>query len=207
MIQERLVILLGGLAVVAAAARSWWLSGEARAIAESWLHAHHYKVRKLDHGGLSFFRFPTQFFRNDDAAYRFRAVVEDKQLGGTGIVWLRVWTDRRGLIEREPDVSWERLPSPLADTPAQPEEKWEQAQRALLRRIARGTSSFSAPRREAPDDMPFDELIEHLLAMQNRGLIACSTPVKSRRPGARYDMIEFVDLTDAGRAYLDSIPG
>lgn len=175
-------------------------------IAESWLREHQYKVLTLGHGGLSFFRFSPRFFRNDDAAFLFRAVVEDKQLGGTGIVWLRVWTDRLGLIAREPDISWERRPVPLDATPAQPEERWEQAQRALLRRIARGTTSFSAPRHEAPDAMPFDELIEHLLAMQNRGLIACSTPVTSRRPGARYDMVEIVELTDAGRAYLESIP-
>ncbi len=54
--------------------------------------------------------------------------------------------------------------------------------------------------------MPFDEMIEHLLAMQKRGLIACSIPITSHRPEARNDKIGFVELTDAGRGYLDSIP-
>lgn len=206
MIPQRVLILIGGLVVVGAAARAWWRYGEARWIAESWLREHHYKVLTLRLGWFSFVRFTPRFFRNDDSAFAFRAFVEDKQLGGAGIVWLKVWTDRLGLIAREPDISWERRPVPLDVTPAQPEEQWEQAQRALLRRIARGTSSFTAPRHQAPDAMPFDELVEHLLAMQNRGLIACSTPVASRRQDTRYDMIEFVELTDAGRAYLDSIP-
>jgi hypothetical protein len=206
MIPQRLLIVIAVLVVIGVVARSWWKYGEARLIAESWLREHHYRVLKLGLGGFSFFRFAPRLFRNDDSAFAFRAFVEDKQLGGAGIVWLRVWTDRLGMIEREPEISWERRPIPLEIAPAQPEEQWEQAQRVLLRHIARGTTSFTAPRREAPDAMPFDELIEHLLAMQNRGLIACSAPVESRKPGARYELIEFVELTDAGRAYLDSIP-
>lgn len=53
--------------------------------------------------------------------------------------------------------------------------------------------------------MPFDEIVEHLLAMQKRGLTARSIRVKSLKPGALYDRIEFVEMTDAGRGCLDSI--
>ena len=206
MIPPRLLVIIGILVLLGTISRTWWMHAEARAIAESWLREHKYRVLRLRLGWFTLFRFTPQLFRNGDRAHHFRAVVEDKELGGTGIVWLRVWTDRLGLLAREPDISWERRPVPVDGTPASPEEVWEQAQRALLRRIARGANSFAAPRRESPDGMPFDEMIEHLLAMQQRGLIACSIPVTSHRPGARYDKIEFVELTDAGRGYLDSIP-
>jgi hypothetical protein len=206
MISPRLLVIIGVVVLLGTIARAWWMHDEARAIAEAWLREHKYRVLSLRAGWFGFVRFTPSLFRDSDRSHLFRAVVEDKQLGGTGIVWLRVWTDRLGLLARDPDVSWERRPLSVDGIPPSPEERWEQAQRALLRRIARGANSFTAPRRESPDGMPFDELVEHLLAMQKRGLIACSTPVKSHRPGARYQQIEFVELTDAGRGYLDSIP-
>lgn len=148
MIQPRLLVIIAIVALLGTIARTWWMHAEARAIAESWLREYKYCVLRLRLGWFAFFRFTPTLFRNSDRAHLFRAVVEDTQLGGTGIVWLRVWTDRLGLLAREPDVSWERRPVPVDGTPASPEERWEQIQRALLRRFERGANSFVAPRRE-----------------------------------------------------------
>ncbi len=200
---QRLAILFVALVMLAAIGRSWWLYMEARAIAESWLREHKYRVRSLKVGLFPLFRFPARFFRNEERSTPFRAVVDDQQLGGTGVVWLRVWTDRLGLIAREPDVSWERRPVKVDPGDVPPEEKWELVQRALLKRVAHGETSFAAPRHPKADEMPFDEVVEHLLAMQKRGLIACSLPRASRQPGSRYDFIEFVEITDTGRAYFE----
>ena len=78
----------------------------------------------------------------------------------------------------------------------------EVAQRALLKRIARGETSFAAPRRSADGGEAFDMLVEHLMAMQTRGLITASVPRAARTPGSMYELVDSVELTEAGRAYL-----
>ena len=203
--QLRIVIVVGGLAILASIARSWWLHARAKAIAEIWLEREKYKVQSLKVGLFSFVMFSPKFFRNDNHSIAFRAVVEDRKLGGTGVVWLRVWTDRLGLIDSEPDIRWEKRPIRTDPNDLPPDEQWEMAQRALLKRVSRGETSFAAPKRPHDGEMPFDELVEHLMAMQKRGLVACSIPRPARTPGSRYDYIEFVELTDEGRGYLDAI--
>lgn len=195
-----LLVLFGIIGI----GRAAWLHAEARGIAESWLMRNHYKVHRLTVGLFTFMRFAPRFFRNADSAHTFRAEVTDLSLGGTGIMWLRVWTDRIGLATREPDISWEVMPradvaTPQAQLPLG--EQWRVAQHALLERIAAGESSFVAPRGEAAA-AAFDEQVEHLLAMQRRGLITCDPPLQARTAGALYDAISNVALTDTGRSYL-----
>lgn len=45
-------------------------------------------------------------------------------------------------------------------------------------------------------------LVEHLMAMQTRGMITASVPRTARTPGAMYELVDTVELTEAGRAYL-----
>ena len=89
-----------------------WRHARARDIAERWLAQHRYRVRSLR---LSYWDAPMRFrvtpFRNNDWAVDFRAEVDDMRLGGTGKVRLRVWTDWLGMIDREPEVSWDRMPT------------------------------------------------------------------------------------------------
>ena len=197
-------IALGLLLCAASIGYSVWMQHEARDIAETWLMQNRFRVHSLKVGWFSFMRFRPQWFRNNDRAHEFRAVVTDMSLGGTGVMWLRVWTDRAGLIMREPEISWERMPerAPGAGASDRPlDDQWRSAQHALLARIAAGETSFVTSRGDAAA-AAFDEQVEHLLAMQKRGLITCDAPLPSRAPGALYDAISNVQLTDTGRSYL-----
>jgi hypothetical protein len=202
--QSPSVIALFVLVLAIAIGRSVWLHAEARAIAESWLMRNRFKVHSLKAGWFTFMRFSPSWNRNSDSSHEFRAVVSDQTFGGAGVVWLRVWTDRTGLVNREPDISWERMPQVGPSTPAAErslDEQWKLAQRALLERVAGGETSFVASRGDAAA-AAFDEQVEHLLAMRNRGLITCDTPLRSRAAGALYDAVANVQLTDTGRSYL-----
>ncbi len=200
---DRLLVIFFALAILGAFWRSWWLHNEARGIAEEWLREHKYKVISVKVGFFGGLRFGVRFFRRTDNITHFRCVVEDAQLGGRGVLWLRVLTDRLGLLLRDPEMRWEiepHNPDPLSFVPV--EDKLETAQRDLLRRIAHGETRFSAPRYPREGEEPFDALVEHLKAMQVRGFIAISTPQRSRVPGSTYELVEFAELTEEGRAYL-----
>src|SRR6476661_5289420 len=72
----------------------------------------------------------------------FRAVVEDRSFGGTGIVWFRVWPGLAGKMGEELEVNWEKMPArATADEPPL-EEGWWTGQLELLRRIKRGETTF-----------------------------------------------------------------
>ena len=202
---QRAAVVFGGLAILASIAHSWHRYGKARSVAEAWLEREKYKVRSLKLGLFPFLIFSPRLFRSEERSFAFRAVVEDRMLGGTGVVWLRVWVERMGLILHDPDVRWEKRPLKTHANDLPPEEQWEMAQRGLLKRVARGETSFAAPRYPRDGEMPFDELVAHLLAMQKRGLVACSIPRPATTPGAHYEQLEFVELTDEGRGYLDTI--
>ncbi len=200
---ERLAVIISVLVALGTMWRTWWLQNEAHGIAEEWLRDHKYKPISVKTGFFGSLRFGVRFFRRTDSVTYFRCVVEDAQLGGRGVLWLRVWTDRLGLLAREPEMKWEIQPHNadlLAFVPV--EDRLEVAQRALLKRIARGETRFAAPRHPRDDEAPFDTLVEHLKAMQVRKLIAISTPQRARTPGAMYELVEFVELTEEGRAYL-----
>ncbi len=200
-----LYIFIFAVAMGAGIWRERWLHNAARSIAEAWLREHGYKVVSIRTSWFGTFRFAPKLFRNTERTAQFRCEVEDTQLGGTGVVWLRVWTDRVGLIGREPDVEWETHPVNVDPEFIPGDTGMEAAQRALLRRIARGEVSFSAPRRSDDGGEAFDMLVEHLMAMRNRGLITAGTPRPARTPGTMYELVDAVALTDAGRAYLEKI--
>src|SRR5215467_4169250 len=133
------VTILIGVLIVAEVLRR----RSARGIAERWLMAHNYRVRRLRPVYFSARpHFRATPFRNNKWAVDFRAEVDDMRLGGTGEVRLRVWTDLLGMMDREPEISWDRMPT-LADGGAlTPEMEWENAQIAVLRRVANGGTTW-----------------------------------------------------------------
>lgn len=181
-----------------------WRRIKAREIAEQWLQQHRYRVRSLR---VSYFNMQPRFrltpFRNNDWAVDFRAEVDDVRLGGTGKVRLRVWTDWLGMIDREPEISWERMPTEENGGARAPETQWLDSQIALLRRVADGESTFRPEGRDAAARAEFDRTVEHLLAMQRRGLVTCATPIAELKVDAQYSAITDVQLTGDGRQAID----
>jgi hypothetical protein len=168
-----------------------------RAEAERWLLSHGYRVRELGEPWWPSGRpsFGPSRGRDPDNACEFRAVVDDRRLGGTGVVWLRVWPD-----DDEPDVAWERRPNPnVAGAPAAG-APWDARQLALLARIAGQETRFRFDGADSAEaGAEFDALVEDLLAMQRRGLITCATPLaETRRPGRQYALVTDVSLTPEG---------
>lgn len=193
-----------GAMVALSLAHWWWRYRQARAIADQWLAQHRYRVRSLR---VAYWnsrpRFRMTPFRNNDWAVDFRAEVDDMRLGGTGVARLRVWTDWLGMIDREPEVSWDRMPTEADGGARLPETQWADSQIALLRRVALGESTFRPDARDATSRTDFDQTVEHLLALQRRGLLRCSTPLAELKADAQYAAVTDVELTDDGRRALD----
>ncbi len=181
-----------------------WRRRRARDIADQWLHQHGYRVRSLH---VSYFdirpRFRLTPFRNNDWAVDFRAVVDDTKLGGTGKVRLRVWTDWLGMIDREPEISWVEMPDEQKGGAESPDTQWANAQLAILRRAAAGEYTFRPDGKDAEARREFDETVEHVLALQRRGLLTCATPIAELKSDAQYAVIGDVVLTDEGRSALE----
>ena len=192
-------ILIGALVVFELLRRR-----RAREIAERWLAGHNYRVRSLRPVYLSARpRFRATPFRNNDWAVDFRAEVDDLRLGGTGEVRLRVWTDLLGLMDREPEISWDRMPT-LADGGAlTPEMEWENAQMAVLRRVASGDTTWRPEGRDPQARADFDAMVEHILALQRRGLLHCATPIAELRDDAQYAEVADVVVTPEGRRAIE----
>lgn len=180
-----------------------WRYYTARSIAERWLMQHRYRARSLRIGWFSFTRFAPKLFRNEKKAFEFRAEVEDLSLGGTGVLWLRVWTDWIGLSEREPEVTWDRMPTRVERSGGTFEERLEEQLLDLLARVAAGESIFRAPTGDADAGADFDELVEHVLALSRRGLVTCDTPLASMRGIGQYAAITNVALTERGERHLE----
>lgn len=181
-----------------------WRRSVARDRAELWLIHHQYRVRELR---VPWFvnpaRFPTHLFRSSRSAIEFRAVVDDRSFGGTGVVWLRVWTGMFGVLSDEDvEVSWERMPHPEPDDERPIDAKWSERQLALLRRIAAGETTFQITNHDPATGAQFDELVEYLLALQRRGLIAFGTPMANLSGGSQYEAVSNVVLTEAGERSL-----
>jgi hypothetical protein len=181
-----------------------WRRHRAREIADRWLAQHNYRVRRLRPVYLSAYpRFRMTPFRNNDFAVDFRADVDDMRLGGSGEVRLRVWTDWMGMIDREPEISWVHMPSIDEGGALTPEMQWENAQIAALRRVAAGETTLRPTGRDAAARAEFDSLVEHVLALQRRGLLRCATPIAELRGDAQYAAVADVVLTDDGRRALE----
>lgn len=182
----------------------WWRRQRARGIADRWLSQHGYRVRSLHVSYLDVRpRFRMTPFRNNDWAVDFRAEVDDTRLGGTGKVRLRVWTDWLGMIDREPEISWEQMPTEENGGAESPETQWQGAQIAILRRAAAGEYTFRPDANDPAARREFDETVEHVLALQRRGLLTCATPIAELRADAQYAAIGDVVLTDDGRRALE----
>ncbi|HUQ81839.1 MAG TPA: hypothetical protein VM076_11895 [Gemmatimonadaceae bacterium] len=177
-----------------------WRRQRARDIAERWLAQNRYRVRSLR---ASFWDSPMRFratpFRNNDWAVDFRAEVDDMRLGGTGKVRLRVWTDWLGMIDREPEISWVSMPTEENGGAQSPETQWAESQLAILRRVADGETTFRPDGREPAARLAFDDTVEHLMALQRRGLLTCSTPIAELKADAQYAAVTDIELTDEGR--------
>jgi len=198
-------IVLAGVALFAANVGHWlWRRSIARDIAERWLGQHHYRVRRLR---SVYWRLRPRFratpFRNNDWAFDFGAEVDDLRLGGTGDLRLRVWTDWLGMVDREPEISWDRMPTEADGGARAPEAQWADAQIALLRRAAAGESTLRPFGRDAAARAEFDAVVEHALALQRRGLLKCSTPIAELKADALYAALTDVELTDEGRRALE----
>jgi hypothetical protein len=203
MTEMRVYVAVAGLAALSLG-HWFWRRATARDIAERWLAQHHYRVHRLRTvfwSGSPHFRATP--FRNNDWAFDFKADVDDMRLGGTGKVRLRVWTDWLGMIDREPEISWDRMPTDADHGARAPETQWADAQIALLRRAASGESTFRPAGSDAAARSLFDQEVEHMLALNRRGLVTCSTPIAELRSGAQYAALMDVALTDEGRRVLE----
>ncbi len=196
--------LYSGAAAALSLGHWWWRRQRAREIAERWLSQHKYRVRSLR---VSYWdirpRFRATPFRNNDWAVDFRAEVDDMSLGGTGKIRLRVWTDWLGMIDREPEISWETMPTEERGGAESPETQWANSQLAIMRRAAAGEYIFRPAGRDAAARLEFDETVEHLLALQRRGFLTCATPIAELKADAQYASIGDVALTEDGRRALE----
>ncbi|MDF1502578.1 hypothetical protein [Roseisolibacter sp. H3M3-2] len=180
----------------------------AQGTVERWLLRHRYRVRRLRLSVGGGPHFPLRLSRDGDAAFVYRAEVEDGHMGGSGVVWLRVWIGWAGtVLDDEPEVVWERFPK--WETPEEsPARSWETAQLALLRRVADGESTFrrSSSSLDASGE-PFARVVEHLQALERRGLVTLRVPpLDPRRLDEGPEVVTDVALSPEGRRVMGRQP-
>jgi len=202
----RLTPWLPALFVVAIVLHAIWRYRTARRIAEEWLLTHHYRPRSVRLGWFGLMRFAPKLFRDEGRAFQFRAVVDDMRLGGTGAVWLRVWTDWLGLAGREPDIRWERMPISVDDDSRALDHRLAEAQFDLLQRVAEGESTFRSSTHAIREGADFDMVVEHVMALVRRGLVTCDAPLLDIRGDTQYAAVTNVALTDLGHRLLAERP-
>ena len=202
------VVIAAG-AGVAAIVRDQWLERQARGVVERWATQHGYRLVSCRRGYFATFALINVAPRYAHGVehrrhvYAFGIIVDDRKLGGVSRGKVQVRGDWLGGFEEDVEVAWDALnePDPTASPPG---PSWDAAQLALLRRIADGETTFR------PDDghtaeagERFDRLVEHLQAMQRRGLVEFPAPLAElRRPGRQYAAVTQVALTAAGRDVL-----
>lgn len=190
-----------GLVVAAiiflAVAHYAWQRRAARDIVDRWLMENRFRAREVRVPWFTVGNFPMRFFRSSKSAVVFRAVVEDRSFGGTGIVWFRVWPARD-----EIEVDWKKMPERAAEDEPPLEEQWWTRQFQLLQRVQRGETTFRLRGHDPADGAEFDELVEYLLAMQRRGLISFGTPLANLRGESQYAAVTDVTITKAGEEML-----
>ena len=179
-----------------------WQRRAARDIVDRWLMENRFQARELRIPWLSVGHFPLTFFRSQKSAVVFRAVVEDRSFGGTGVVWFRVWPGLAGKLGEEIEVDWEKMPAPAAEDKPPLEEGWWARQLELLRRIQQGETTFRLRGHDPEQGKEFDELVEYLLALQRRGLITFGTPLANMRGESQYAAVTDVRITDHGQEFL-----
>ena len=203
-------VSVAAAAAVAAVVRDRWLEGQARVVVERWAAQHRYRIVRCRRAWLSLSlvnsapRYDTLGLERRRHAYAFEVTVDDRALGGTSRARVTVRGDWWSGFDEDVHVDWHELnaPDPAA---APPGPTWDAAQLDLLRRVGDGESTFR------PDDPHsaeagerFDLLVEHLQAMQRRGLVDCPAPLADiSGRGRQYAAVTTVTLTAAGRALLD----
>lgn len=202
----RLTPWLPALFVVAIVLHAIWRYRAARRIAEEWLLNNHYRPRSLRLGWFGLARFAPKLFRDEGRAFQFRAVVDDRRLGGTGVVWLRVWTDWLGLVSREPDIRWERMPVSVDDDSRALDHRLAEVQLGLLQRVADGESTFRSSTHAIREGSDLDMVVEHVMALAHRGLVTCDAPLLNIRGDTQYAAVTNVALTELGHRLLAERP-
>lgn len=182
-----------------------WRYSQAKSTAENWLRRHHYRARELD---MPWFRgpmFAPSWGRNSENAFVFRVVIDDTELGGTGSLWLRVWTTWFGGIDNEVEVIWDEMPDGHVDGAKPLFDRIQDMQISLLRRVADGETAFYSPRHpENGGGAEFDGMVEHLMALSRRGMVTCDEPHPGKPGLTQYSELSNVALTEEGRALLAS---
>ncbi len=174
--------------------------------AEEWLRQHHYRVTSLRMAWIRAAT-PASFFRNSDRAFDFIAEVQDRELGGAGTLRLRIWTDWLGMLDREVETDWIHMPARGSPTDLPLMERLANAQLDILRRVSSGETTFYAPRSREQEAGAFDQSIEHVYALERRGMLTHDAPVEDCRRGRpRYSSIGSLAITAQGRKWLDSQP-
>lgn len=179
-----------------------------KARAEQWLQGHGYRAKSLRAAWFSPMT-PRGLFRNRDRAFDFIAEVGDTQLGGSGTVRLRVWTNWVGTEGQDVEVDWIQMP---ANQPFEEDQplmlRLANAQLDILRRVSAGETSFYAPRSSKPDTGEFDELMEHVGALERRGMLTHAAPVEAARSGrSKYAYVSDLAVTRSGKEWLESQSG
>jgi hypothetical protein len=124
------------------------------------------------------------------------------ELGGTRTADVRCWIKPFGGVDEDVDVLWVTPLSTSVDPSAVVGPmRWQNAQLALLYRVADGETAFRSPERQSREaSAAFDELVEHLLALRRRGLLSFSDPIPNRDAArGRYASVTDIALTDDAR--------
>lgn len=171
-----------------------WGKAAARAAAEEWLIQHRYHLREIRPPSFRPGVFLSSLFGNEKSAFDFEAVVDDRDLGGTSTVLVRVWADRIGRLTGEIET--------VADSIARSDAT--QTQITILQRVAAGETGFYAPRNSEAEDAEFNQLVEHIIALSRRGMVKCDAPTVDVRDSGQYVAIDKIMLTPAGRSWLES---
>jgi hypothetical protein len=198
---DQFYIVAAAFAVIGTA---WhlWRRAQARDVVEGWLRQHRYHVISLHAPWSRLTMFAPSFFRNNNNAFDFEAIVEDRALGGEQKMFLRVWSNWTGQFDGEVEVVIDKISHGEEARPLM--ERLADAQAAILRRIADGENAFYAPRRSEGGQAEFNELVEHVLALSRRGMITCNAPTIDGRVTTNYASIENIALTTAGKTWLQS---
>jgi hypothetical protein len=146
--------------------------------------------------------FAPAIFRNNNNAFDFEAIVEDRDLGGEACMFVRVWANWMGQFDGEVEVVIDEISHGEEAHPLM--ERLADAQSAVLHRISNGEGAFYAPRRSEGGEAEFNELVEHVLALSRRGMITCGTPTVDGRNVGNYASIEKIALTPARRSWLEA---
>ena len=202
-------VVIFAAAGVVGLARDRWLERRARDVVERWASQHRYRLVRCRRHWFTFgptnvaYGYGTRDIGRRRHHYVFGVEVEDRALGGRSRGRVSVRGHWLGGLDEDVDVAWDAL-NVLDESAAPAGMPWEAAQLALLRRVGDGESTFRPDDLQTPEaGRHFDMLVEHLGAMQRRGLVTFPAPLaEPRLRGRQYAAVTDVALTAAGREML-----